>query len=226
MKTVIALAALCATASGAAANVVEVGLGSGTAPYPLVANKISSREAIREGVEKQKLSNLIATYQAVEKQTVAQVLAALGRSSFLQLNPVAPSFRVKVVQSAADESSAAAAIDAIEGKRNDAEAAMLEQAAGELAEFGKVLISTVKSARGGRRSFLGAVPSSAEGYHKNLNIRVMADSAFPTISGMAASMEKRRDASEGRLRAMILNLQLNLAKRVNAVIRGAVAARG
>lgn len=42
-----------------------------------------------------------------------------------------------------------------------------------------------------------------------------ADGDFPTLSTLISETEKRRDGSEARIRAEILNLELNLVRNLN-----------
>ena len=46
---------------------------------------------------------------------------------------------------------------------------------------------------------------------------------FPTVAGLVADMEDRRDVAEDRLRQRILELELRLVKRMGAVVAAAVA---
>ena len=49
------------------------------------------------------------------------------------------------------------------------------------------------------------------------------DSPFPTVAGLVADMEDRRDVAEDRLRQRILELELRLVKHMAAVVAAAVA---
>lgn len=227
--SVVATCLLCGIQS-AAANVVEVGLGSSSNPLPQVAAAVARQETAREQAEDRKLRALQAAFAQIQSSASAHIVGLISRSrgkaSFLGLNPVEPAVRVTVVGAAADESAGAHGISNIEAKRQAAEDQLLDGAVSELNELAKVIIQTVEQSLGGRRSFLqtGLSATGAEGYHRQLNVRLTGDSSYPTVSSMAAAMERRRDVSESRIRAIILDLQLKLAKRLNAVIASAARA--
>lgn len=222
MFTKLLLASSALLANTAAANVIELGLGSATNPHPYFANKIASREGVRESTESQQLKNLMAQYSVIEVNALSQIKNVLAhgcRSSFLGVNPVEPAVKVTVVPSVADESAAAAAFDSLEDKRTSAEKQLFAQAMGELNEFAKVIINTAQSAACGRKgSFLQVVPGKPEGFHRQLTVRLQSDNNYPTISNMAAAAERRRDVAESAIRAQVLSLQLHLARRLNSVL--------
>ena len=140
------------------------------------------------------------------------------------MNPIEPSIYFQMAPSHADTAAAASAIAGLESKRAAAEASMLDSAISELGEFAKVYVAELSSAVKGKSSFLGAVPSGAEGFHRQINVKLMPTEEFSSISKMAENMERRRDASEGAMRAAILDLELSLAKSLNAFTASALRA--
>lgn len=208
-------------AQGGAASdfpVLEVSLANPTNPYPSVSGKIAQLESLREQKEATLLTKLTMAYNAILSGAKAQLASSLGRASFLRLNPVEPSIEFNMVPSHADTSAAAAALDSMESKRAAAEEAMLNGAISELSEFAKVVVSEISRNAKSRGSFLKsrAIPSTAEGYHRQLNVRLVPSDSFASVSRMAAGMERRRDASEAAIRAAVLDLEMQMAKSLNA----------
>jgi hypothetical protein len=204
--------------------VVEAGLASPTNPYPSVANRIASLEKSRESMEAAELSALTSAYAAILAKSKAEISRAMGSSflgskaSFLRVNPMEPSVEFNLVPSHSDVSAAGPAIDAMEAKRAAAEKAMLDSAVAELGEFAKVVVSEITRNASSRKSFLAkrAVPGQAEGFHRQLNIKLIPADNYMSVSNMVTSMERRRDASESAMRAAILDLEMSLAKSLNA----------
>lgn len=193
--------------------VVEVSLASGTNPFPSVAGKIAQLESAREAKEAVMLTKLTAAYNTILSGAKAQLA-----TSFLKLNPIEPSVEFNMIPSNADVSAAAAALDGMESKRATAEEAMLNGAISELSEFAKVVVNEIKNNRGARKSFLRskAIPSTAEGFHRQYNMRLVPSDSYASISRMAAGMERRRDASEAAIRAAVLDLEMSMARSLNA----------
>lgn len=49
-----------------------------------------------------------------------------------------------------------------------------------------------------------------------MNVRLVPSDNFASVSRMAAGMEYRRDASEAAIRAAVLDLEMSMAKSLNA----------
>jgi len=204
-------------------SVVEVSLASPQNPHPAVAAKIASLEAARESMEASKLTALTASYASILSGAKAEISRALGgKKSFLKLNPIEPSIDFNLVSSASDDSSAGAALDKMEASRQAAEAQMMDSAIAELGEFAKVYVAETQ--KGIRASFLRAVPSTAEGFHRQLNVKFLPNPSYASVANMASSMERRRDISEAAVRAAILDMEVSLAKSLNAFAAGTLRA--
>jgi hypothetical protein len=96
------------------------------------------------------------------------------------------------------------------GKRSGAESGLVRGAKSEFQELARTVIGEFdKQIRAHRRgSFLNARP---------VNVRIVRDGSYSSISSMIGDMESRRDSREDVLRARILSLEMQLVKSLNAV---------
>jgi len=197
--------------------VVDVGLASGS-EHAQVASTIGSlqkeaRTNFAQGVARLNQSFEKALFDG--KTAMADsVRRHFGAVSFAVDEP---SFRVDVVPTASDEGAGSAAAQQVFGRKGAAAAALIQSASAELkeianvlsAEFDKALSANVHS------SFLGAVPAGAEGFHKQLNIRLTQSDAA-TISDLIFDAAARQDVAEGNFRNQILTVELKLVQQLNA----------
>jgi tRNA dimethylallyltransferase len=154
-----------------------------------------------------------------------------------------PSVRVKVLSVPPPDASVKSKLDAMEAKRADAEAQMLDQAIEEMGSLADVVVNELKASLQLQMSTLlipvapetraavflkvteRDVPGmpAPEGLPQQLNVRVGgSDIPYPTISGLAQDMETRRDTAEHLLRKKILELELKLLEATNKFAKDAL----
>jgi hypothetical protein len=246
--------------------VIEVGLAPPANPYPELSGAIGALEKSREALEQEKMAKLEAAYNAALADAKGKIASAVGSvkllegsmgsqwrpGSFLALRGQAgrvqgvegPSVKVRVSGGAPTDASVKAQLEAMEAKRNAAEAQMLDQAISEMGEVTDVVVAELKKslqqhmgaflARDvvppAASSFLervergssGAAP--AESLGTPMNVRVgTSEVPYPTIGSLAQDMETRRDAAERLERAKILELMLKLIEAENEMIKEALA---
>jgi CPW-WPC domain-containing protein len=206
-KFVAALTCLASVAS-AADSVVELSIASPANGYPTFSGAVASADGERASNEAANMKAVTLAFEAAQKSALGALSAALGGSSFIHFNPVEPTLRVSSHGGAADEGSAKGEYLALESDRAQSETALFQQAKAEFTDIAKVVINEYKKARS---SFL-----QGSGYAKELNVRVMGNANYNTISRLAESSEARRDVAEDYYRAKILDLQMQLVKSLNA----------
>lgn len=196
--------------------IVDVGLTEGEL-HQQVGSAISdmqrySRAEFSSAVEKLKQGYVNAL------STVKMDMANSVRKHFAPLSFLAedPSFRVDVVPAVSDEGAGAATAQQLFGRKMSALRALADGGKDELREIGKIMAAEFDKALSANvhSSFLEAVPGRAEGFHKQLNIRLVAPTA-PTIADLLEGAMAREDVSEENLRNQILTLQLRLVTEIN-----------
>ena len=206
-KFVVALASLSAGAL-AADSVVELSIASPANNYPVFSGGVAGAEATRRSNESANMKAVYLAYESAQKSALGALSAALGGSSFIHFNPVEPTLRVTSHGASADEAAANGEFSALESDRSKSESAIFQQAKAEFSDIAKVVINEYKKAGS---SFL-----QGSGYAKELNVRVMGNANYNTVSKLAADSEARRDVAEDYYRAKILDLQMQLVKSLNA----------
>jgi hypothetical protein len=195
------------------APVVELSLSSPASPHPQVASAISAAESRRDAVTAQKMKTLLMAFTAVKTKAMAQLSSVLsGKTSFAHFNSIEPTIRATLVPGAADETAGKSELDGLESKRSNAEAALFDQASAEFAEVANVIVNAFAKKFGKRTSFLGGA-----GFNKEVNVRLMGNAQYPTISNLVADMESRRDLVEDNVRATVLDLEMQLVKSLIAL---------
>jgi hypothetical protein len=245
--------------------VIEVGLAPPANPYPELSGAIGALEKSREALEQEKMAKLEAAYNAALADAKGKIASAVGSvkllegsmgsqwrpGSFLALRGQAgrvqgvegPSVKVRVSGGAPTDASVKAQLEAMEAKRNAAEAQMLDQAISEMGEVTDVVVAELKKslqqhmgaflARDvvlpAASSFLERVErgsseaAPAESLGTPMNVRVgTSEVPYPTIGSLAQDMETRRDAAERLERAKILELMLKLIEAENEMIKEAL----
>jgi hypothetical protein len=250
--------------------IIEVRLVPPANPLPEVSAEIQSLEKARDALEQEKTAKLDAAYNAALENAKSRISAAVGSAlqlldaspasgarhpSFLELRSKAvrasagqgPNVRVKVLSVPPPDASIKSKLDAMEAKRADVEAQMLDQAIQEMGELTDVVVNELKGSLQLQMSALlipavaGAVPKThpptlletterdvpgmpaPEGLPKQLNVRVGAsDVPYPTVAGVAQDMETRRDTAEHLLRQKVLELELKLLEAENEFVKDAL----
>ena len=196
------------------ANTVELSLSAPARPFPKVSGAIRRAENSRDSNESALFKHLAKAQRDIATHARGRILAAIAHSSFLK-NPIDPSFRARVVPASADEDSAASEITALENSITSAENSLVSAGIAELRDLADVFVSHLeKSLRStGRGAFLQkAVPGAAEGFSRQLNLRILSDENFPTISKLARDSVRRGEISMEELRSEIFAAEVNLAK--------------
>lgn len=196
--------------------IVDVGLAQGE-EHSIVGSAIagmqqSSRSQFSLAITK--LKNAYTTALGDAKMNMADsVRRHFGAVSFLVEEP---SFRVDIVPIQSDDGAGAAITQQVFGKKTAAVSQLGEGGRQELTEIAKIMSAEFDKALSANvhSSFLQAVPGRAEGFHKQLNIRLVP-SAAPTISDMLDGAVAREDVSEENLRDQILTLELKLVTEIN-----------
>ena len=134
-------------------------------------------------------------------------------------------FRVEVSPAPPVRNRIRKQIASIERMRNIEESRLVDQAVGEFQMLVDIVVSELKSGllRASRRgaAFLDASASIEPAV---VDVRLLPpDGPFPTVVGLVAGMEARRDAAEDRLRQRIAELELKLVKHMRAVVASAIA---
>ena len=252
--------------------IIEVNLAPPANPLPEVSAEIQVLEKARDALEQEKMAKLEAAYNAALEGAKSKISVAIGSAmqlfdrpptlaarstSFLALRTKrehgrassgeGPNVRVKVLSVPPPDASIKSKLDAMEAKRADAEAQMLDQGIQEMGELTNVVVSELKESlqlqmsslliptRGDVRlvspaaTFLATaerdVPGMPvpEGLPQELNVRVgSSDVPYPTIAGVAQDMETRRDTAEHLLRQRILELELKLLEAENELVKDAL----
>ena len=197
--------------------IVDVGLAKGV-EHAQVGNTINNLQAavrtnFAQGVAKLNQQYGLALSEA--KTSIADsVRRHFGAISFLVEEP---SFRVEIVPTTSDEAAGSAAAQQLFGRKQAAVSALVDGASAELKEIAKILSSEFDKALSANvhSSFLGAVPSRATGFHKQLNIRLTQSDA-PSVADLLSDAISREDISEANLRGQILTIQLKLVQEINS----------
>jgi hypothetical protein len=250
--------------------IIEVHLAPPANPLPEVSAEIQALEKAKDALEQDKTAKLDDAYNKALESARSEINAAVGsamqlldvspvsdtrRTSFLAVRSAAvrgsagegPSVRVKVLSVPPPDASVKSKLDAMEAKRADAEAQVLDQAIQEMGELTAVVVNEMKESLQLQMSTLlaptgiGMVPKTRprsllrttewevpgmpapEGLPKQLNVRIGAsDVPYPTIAGLVQDMEARRDTSEHLLRQKVLELELKLPDAENEMIKDAL----
>jgi hypothetical protein len=197
--------------------IVDVGLAQGE-EHSIVGNTIAEMQRYARSQFSTAVGNLKRSYTTAmgnAKMSMADsVRRHFASSSFIVEEP---SFRVDVVPAKSDQGAGSASSQQLFGKKAAALTQLYEGGSKELLEIAKIMSSEFDKALSANvhSSFLEAVPGRAEGYHKQLNIRLVAPTAA-TISDMLEGAMAREDVSEENLRNQILTLELKLVQQINS----------
>lgn len=195
------------------APVVELSLSSPVSPHAQVSAAVAGAEGRRDAMTSQKMKSLLMAFTAVKSKAMAQLSAVLsGKASFAHFNSMEPTVRATLVPGAADEIAGKSELDALESKRSNSEAALFDQASAEFSEVANVIVNAFARRLNKRASFLGGA-----GFNKEVNVRLMGNGDYPTISNLVAGMESRRDLVEDNVRATVLDLEAQLVKSLIAL---------
>lgn len=194
--------------SSSKSPVVELSLSSPVNPHPQVASTIVKEEGNRDALTSRKMKALLMAYTAVKTKAMARLGAMLsGKASFAHFNSIEPTIRATLKPAAADEPAAKKELEALESKRQASEEALFDQAAAEFSEVANVIINAFAKRAGKKATFLGGA-----GFNKQMNVRLLGNADYPTITNMVSDMESRRDLVEDNVRAAVLDLDMQLAQ--------------
>lgn len=205
----------------AATPVVELSIASAANPHPQVASSIAAAEKTRGGFESRMLKTLTSEYQVILAQATAelsQTLAKARRGSFVSYTE--PTIKVHLTESHSDESAGVAAVERLEASRATSEAQLINSARAELADFAKVIIAEYAKQVG-----MHATSSSFLSKARAIDIRVLPNPKFQSITRMLKDMQARRDIGEDLVRSTVLSLELSMARELNRVASAVLATR-
>lgn len=223
-----------------ATPVVDLKLSPAAAALPEVVAQIAGLDAARAEAEDEALARMDAVYTAAASSAEARLQSLFAKhasprdssdsgkfsvGSLLAARSAGADFRIEVSPAPPVSNRIQKRIALIERARKLDEQRLVDQAVGEFQMLVDLAVSEVKGrlSRASRRgaSFLkehAAVEPSP------VDVRLLPpDSPFPTVAGLVADMEDRRDVAEDRLRQRILELELRLVKHMGAVVAAAVA---
>lgn len=190
------------------APVLEVGLGSAEGAYPEIASALAHSASSMGRLS----TELEASLQAAKASALAGATSGmsasvgrwLGRSSFV----AEPTVKITASGAMANHVSQGVvdAVTSLEGKRDDAFRALVNQAQGDMKEIARVMVAEFNRAISGT-SFLGD--------SKNVNVKVMS-AEFPSVSSVVAAAEARRDSAEAAAVQRVLNAEMALVKDITA----------
>ena len=237
MFQALVLSCLFACVVVRAVPVVNVKLSPGAASLPDIVSQIDGLDATRYAAEEAGLARLDAAYadavanaDASIQRLFAKISLPLGSAksvaaSLLAARSVEPDFRVEVSPAPPVRNRIRKQIASIERSRNIEESRLVDQAVGEFQMLVDIFVSKLKS-RLVHFSRRGAVflDSIAVANPTALDVRLLPpDDPFPTVVGLVAGMESRRDDSEDKLRHRIAELEQRLVTHMRALVASAIA---
>lgn len=233
---IVQFAFLCGFAH--ATPVVDVKLSPAAAALPDVVAQIASLDAARAVVEEEALGRLDAAYAAAASSAESRIQSLFAKhviphsvsakrvpASLLETRAAGADFRVEVLPAPSVSNRIRKRIALVERVRNVEESRLVDQAVGEFQMLVDLAVRELNarlsraSSRGA--SFLNKGPVVEP---VAVDVRLLPpDGPFPTVAGLVAEMEERRDVVEGRLRQRVAELQLKLVKHMAAIVAQAVA---
>ena len=219
-----------------ATPVVDLKLSPAAAALPDIVAQIAGLDAARVAAEEEALGRLDAAYAAASSKAEAQIQFAerfiprdastkLIPTSLLARSAAGSDFRVEVLPAPSVSNRIRKRIALVERIRNIEESRLVDQAVGEfqmLVDLATRELKTRLSPASHRGvSFLDKDSSAAPAA---VDVRLLPpDGPFPTVAGLVAEMEQRRDVAEDRVRQRITELQMKLVKHMGALVAEAIA---
>lgn len=236
MSQVFVVSCLLVNVFARAAPVVDLKLAPAAAALPDILSQIAGLEAARVDAEEASLARLDAAYEAAASDAEAKIQSLFTKAflsgggsakviaaSFLGARGV--DFRVGISPAPPVKNRIRKQIALIERIRGVEESRLVDQAVAEFQMLVDVLVNDLKSgllrASGRGIAFLDTGPA-AEPVAADIRL-LPPDEPFPTVAGLVADMEERRDVAEDRLRQRILDLDLQLVKHMKAIVSAALA---
>ena len=215
--------------------IVNLRLAPPADPLPQVSKLIGSLEAARHGADADAERSLqsafdkaVADGRARIHEVVANIaFRAAGRSvAFLAGEAVGAhgKFLLKVSPPQAPSGAVRSGIVRLDRVLASEEAALTQQACREMGLLVDVVVGMLKSelAAAASSQSRGRVASFLAG-GGDLNVRLSASDAYPTVAEMVAEMEDRRAEGESGLRQRIAEMQLKLLQALNGFVSQAFA---
>jgi hypothetical protein len=188
---------------------------------------------------KVKIGDAVSSTMRLMEASSSLRTSFLSTRSHLGVGEGPTSVRVKVLAVPPPDASVKSKLDAIEAQRTGIEPQLLDQAVQEMGELTEVVVSELKrslqlqmttlekpiaaSLLEVRELDIPGMLAAGEGLPKQLNVRVgSSEIPYPTIAGLAADMETRRDTAEHLERQRILELQLKLLDAENEYVKDAL----
>lgn len=223
-----------------ATPVVDVKLSPAAAALPDVVAQIAGLDAARADAEEEALGRLDAVYAAAASSAEERIQSLFAKpagprdssasdrrvvGSLLAARSVGTDFRVEVSPAPPVSNRIRKRIALVERIRSFDAQRLVDQAVGEFQMLVDMAVRELKGSlsRASSRgvSFLKERAADAP---LAVDVRLLPLAGpFPTVAGLVADMEDRRDVAEDRLRQRILELELRLVKRMGAVVAAAVA---
>ena len=221
-----------------ATPVVDLKLSPAAAALPDIVAQIAGLDAARVDAEEEALGRLDAAYAAAASNAEAQIQSVFAErfiprdastklipTSLLARSAAGSDFRVEVLPAPFVSNRIRKRIALIERIRNIEESGLIDHAVGEFQMLVDLATRDLKmrlspaSRRGA--SFLNRDSSVAP---VAVDVRLLPpDGPFPTVAGLVAEMEERRDVAEDRVRQRITELQMKLVKHMGALVAEAIA---
>jgi len=223
-----------------ATPVVDLSLSPAAAALPDVVAQIAGLDAARADAEEEALGRLDAVYAAAASSAEERIQSLFAKpaspldssasnrrvvGSLLAARSVGTDFRVEVSPAPPVSNRIRKRIALVERIRSFDEQRLVDQAVGEFQMLVDMAVSELKGSlsRASSRGVSFLKERAADG-PLAVDVRLLPPAGpFPTVAGLVADMEDRRDVAEDRLRQRILELELRLVKRMGAVVAAAVA---
>lgn len=233
MFQVGALSFLLACVFVRGAPVVDLKLSPAAASLPDIVAQVAGLDAARIDAENVALARLDAAYEAAASDAEAKVAklfakglvsgarsAKFAAASFLGARAAGPDFRVEVSPAPPTSNRIRKQIASIERIRSIDESRLVDQAVGEFQMLVDIFLGDLaaglhrSSARGVAFLDAGAAAQPAA-----VDVRLLPpDEPFPSVAGLVADMEARRDVAEDGLRQRIAELELKLVKHMRSIV--------
>ena len=221
-----------------ATPVVDLKLSPAAAALPDVVAQIADLDAARADADEEALGRLDAVYAAAASRAEERIQSVFAEhfgshdkagkfvaGSLLAARGVGTDFRVEVSPAPPVSNRIRKRIALIERLRKFDELRLVDQAVGEFEMLVDIAMGELKG-RLSRASRRGSafLKEQAAAEPPAVDVRLLPpDGPFPTVAGLVADMEGRRDVAEDRLRQRIVDLELRLVKHMGVVVAAAVA---
>ena len=212
---------LCAFVGAVATRgepVVNLRLSPPENPLPQVSSLISDLESERQGRESSQEKILQAAYDEALSNGRARIHAAIASESATsaaffsgQAMEGTQNFVLKALPPTGPGSQVRTGIKRLEKVMASEESALVEQGCREMNLLVDIVASTLKSElRASHRTSAGFLSAD-----HGLNVRFVAEDAYPTIAELVGEMEQRRGTAEANVRNRIAEKQLKLLQALN-----------